>query len=514
MSEVVIVDYGSQYTQLILHNFIYTLEAHAELIPASEFNPGNLSQSTKLLILSGSHGSVIDDDKEGKLNWMKKFPGYILGICYGAQMIAKSFGYQFEEGTSKEFGSTQIIQYPDSDFKNCLPATFNVWMSHHDKIIIPEDYNSSSLIFHAGSSSANPVIWTSPNGRQIGLQFHPEVSHTEYGMKLLDSIARLANVSFTYQSVDMIEHLQNKIRNAVGSRKVFLAISGGVDSSTLGILLATCVENLTCIIIDNGLMRKNEVDYVMDYLSDTHLRPHLVRIDAQSRFITSLTGVSDPEEKRHIIGRLFSEVLGDHIKLAGGTSEDFLAQGTIYPDVVESGVGGSQKIKSHHNVGGMPDEFPYKILEPFRHLFKDDVRKIADTLHLPTEIIDRHPFPGPGLSIRIIGEITEEKIKLLQNADAILIDQLKKKNLYGKIWQAGVILLPFKTVGVRGDQRSYLDVVSIRLVESVNGMTANIAKISTTDLEDIANQITNQVDQIGRVLYDISGKPPATIEYE
>jgi GMP synthase (glutamine-hydrolysing) len=542
-TDVVIVDYGSQYTQLILHNYLYVICARATLITPDQLSL-DLLKNVKLLILSGSHSSICTHDDTLKSNIIEEFPGTILGICYGAQLLARHLGYEFITDAG-EFGNT-VVTVPTGE-NPLLPLCddnqfMKVWMSHNDTIntVRDDDGNGDGngngngdgnddddgygMSFHVFNTASKPVAWSymcpigTGTGMRIGLQFHPEVSHTTRGISMLTKIAVDSGVIVGLEPVDFLNTIINKTISTLNNYRnshVLLALSGGVDSTTLAFLLANIPDiKLTCLIVDTGLMRDGEVDNIVQCLKGTLLADHLHIINAETRFLQNLDGISDPEQKRKIIGKLFAELLAEKAAQISVQRNVIISQGTIYPDVVESGGVSSQTIKSHHNVGGMPTDFPYPLLEPFRYLFKDDVRRLARLLNVPDLIINRHPFPGPGLAIRIIGEITPERVSIAKIADKILIEQLKKHDYYDKIWQAAAILLPIRTIGVKGDCRSYQSTIALRLVNSVNGMTATISRIPTGILESIATEITNRVEGVNRVVYDISTKPPATIEWE
>ena len=520
--KILVVDFGSQYTHLIYHKTKYYLGHDPKLIDYHDFKPKENDYSEyEWVVLSGGPGTI--EDFQLEMNWTveKDLEDFnVLGICFGAQLLAKEQGYNFEKKVG-EYGSTKIT-FVEDDIEQ------EVWMSHEDFIVADPD-NKSEMHFVAFNKDDHPVAWEWFNEKEnmrIGVQFHPEVDHTQHGLELLSEIfddtrrddiqSEIGNNLFTQLKTD----LNHKIK---ADDRLFLAISGGVDSSTLGKFLSTILNpaQLRFYLVDNGLMRKNEVQEVFEVLSKMLPKGVLELINAQELFLDSLSGVEDPEKKRKIIGHAFIDVFSDKIKKSleeeplqnGGKS--YFVQGTIWPDVIESGkTKMSKTIKSHHNVGGLPDDLPCTLLEPFRELYKNDIRMIADLLEIPSEIRNRHPFPGPGLAIRILGSITKEKVEIVQEADAILRRNLKEKKLENQVWQAGAILLPIKSVGVKGDNRSYEEVIVLRLVDSNNGMTASPSLIAIEALVDIGNQIQSQVKGVNRVVYDLSSKPPATIEWE
>jgi GMP synthase (glutamine-hydrolysing) len=392
-------------------------------------------------------------------------------------------------------------------------------MSHNDVI---SNYNNNFLDILAYNNENIPVIWrvntTDYQKEMIGFQFHLEVEDTQYGNELLYNFLNICKINTNIQKINLVDNLVNKIRSQIKEDNVILALSGGVDSSTLGLLLEKAVgHKMKGIIVDNGLMRKNEIQNIVNSFNNTPLKDKIILVNAQELFINRLENISDPEEKRKIIGKTFIDVLDCKARNLEktGFKVTYLAQGTIYPDIIESGfIKGSKVIKSHHNVGGLPKRLEFKLCEPLKYLFKDDVRNLAEQLKLPDSIKNRHPFPGPGLAIRILDNITHSKINILKEADNILIEELKRSGYYDKVWQAAAILLPIKSVGISGDIRTYKNVIALRLVNSVNGMTAKVCDIPIQILSMISNKITNQIKEVNRVVYDISSKPPATIEWE
>ena len=466
------------------------------------------------MILSGSPCSVNDESflDVDIQNILDAKP--VLGICYGAQLAAKQFGGRVERSQKREYGKAEVQTIRDSILFDGLNSTSQVWMSHGDSILeIPESFE---LI--ANTNSIPVAAFKSDEGRFkhpfYGIQFHPEVTHSLEGDKLLKNfILKVAGCSQNWNSHSFIENTVAELKSQLGEDKVILGLSGGVDSSVAAMLLHRAIgDNLTGIFVNNGLLRKNEFQEVLEAYKSLGL--NVKGVDATNDFLDALEGVSDPERKRKIIGKVFIDVF----EAEANKMEDvkWLAQGTIYPDVIESvSVNGpSATIKSHHNVGGLPDKLQLKIVEPLRSLFKDEVRRVGTDLGLDSSFIGRHPFPGPGMAIRVLGEITREKLRLNQEADHIYIGLLKKHGWYDKIWQAGTILLPVKSVGVMGDERTYEYTVALRAVNSNDGMTAEWTNIPYELLGEISNEIINQVRGINRVVYDISTKPPATIEWE
>lgn len=505
---ILILDFGSQYTQLIARK-IREISVYCEIHPYYHL-PASLSH-VKGVILSGSPFSVNDSNapKPDLSSLIGRVP--ILGICYGAQLLTFINGGKVGASGLREYGRAKlkIMDQRNPLFKN-LPSYSQVWMSHGDTIDeLPEDFipiASTEDVINAAFQIQDRNIW--------GIQFHPEVYHTEYGMDILKNFAvDICGCHQTWTPESFIESSIQSLRKKIGSEKVVLGLSGGVDSTVAAVLLSEAIgDQLYCIFVNNGLLRKNEYHHVLHQYRDMGL--NVKGVDASDRFLDALAGISDPEQKRKVIGRVFIEVFDEEAQ----TIEDvtFLAQGTIYPDVIESAsvAGPSATIKSHHNVGGLPEVMKLKVIEPLRMLFKDEVRKVGTALGIPDELLGRHPFPGPGLAIRILGEVTREKIALVQEADYIFIKGLKEEGLYDKVWQAGVVLLNSKSVGVMGDERTYEHAIVLRAVHSTDGMTADWVHLPYDFLAKISNHIINRVNGINRVVYDISSKPPATIEWE
>ncbi len=506
--KIYILDFGSQYTQLIARR-IRELNVYCEIYPFNKVpDPG---KEVKGIILSGSPFSVRDEN--APIPDIEKYKGKIplLGICYGAQFLALKYGGEVMPSNSREYGRARLNFI---DHKN--PLTHNltqhtqVWMSHGDTImVLPDDFEiiSSTDDIRVGAFSVK-------NEKTYGLQFHPEVYHTTEGSNILKNfVYEICGCKAGWTAESFIESTISDLKEKVGDDKVVLGLSGGVDSSVAATLLDRAIgNNLNCIFVDNGLLRKNEFEQVLK--SYENLGLNVTGVDAKDKFLSDLSGISDPELKRKSIGRNFIEIFD--IEAHKIRDVKWLGQGTIYPDVIESvSVNGpSVTIKSHHNVGGLPEKMHLKVVEPLKLLFKDEVRRVGKALGLPKSLIGRHPFPGPGLAIRILGEVTPEKVAILQDADEIYVNALKAFGLYDEVWQAGVILLPVQSVGVMGDERTYENVVALRAVGSTDGMTADWSHLPYDFLGRVSSDIINKVKGINRVVYDISSKPPATIEWE
>ena len=506
--KILILDFGSQYTQLIARR-VRELNVYCEIHPYNHFPA--LDSSVKGVILSGSPFSV--RDKDAPVPDLETIKGKVplLGVCYGAQFLSHYYGGEVKASNSREYGRAKLTHVVDDDpLFHTISHQSQVWMSHGDTIVsIPDTYSivaSTHDVKVAGYKIADEQTW--------GIQFHPEVYHSTEGLQLLKNfVAGICGCSMDWTPASYVETTVNSLREQLGNDKVILALSGGVDSTVAGVLLQKAIgDNLTCIFVDNGLLRKDEFNNVMEAYKILGL--NVIGVDARHKFWNDLKGETDPEGKRKIIGRDFIEVFD--VEAHKIKDVKWLAQGTIYPDVIESvSVNGpSATIKSHHNVGGLPEKMNLKVVEPLRLLFKDEVRRVGRQLEIPAMFLDRHPFPGPGLGIRILGEVTEEKVALLQEADHIFIQGLRDADLYKDVWQAGVMLLPVQSVGVMGDERTYEYVVALRAVTSTDGMTADWAHLPYEFLAKVSNDIINKVRGINRVVYDISSKPPATIEWE
>lgn len=506
--KIVVLDFGSQYTQLIARK-VRELNVYCEIVPFSKLT--GLSSDVKGIILSGSPSSVRDPNAPIVNTDLYRGKLPILGICYGAQLMAQQAGGEVTPSKHREYGRARL-SFIDGQSKllHNISQHSQVWMSHGDTIVqLPEGFNtiSSTADVNVGAFKVN-------SEQTYGIQFHPEVYHTSEGNTLLyNFVVNICGCNQTWTPASFVESTVEELKTQIGTDKVVLGLSGGVDSSVAAVLLNKAIgSNLTCIFVDNGVLRKNEFHEVL--MAYEHMGLNVIGVDCHKDFLKALKGISDPEQKRKAIGRVFIEVFETEAKKIEGVR--WLAQGTIYPDVIESvSVNGpSATIKSHHNVGGLPAKMNLKVVEPLSLLFKDEVRKVGKELHISPNILRRHPFPGPGLAIRILGEITEEKVKRIQEVDHIFISALKEKNLYDDVWQAATILLPVHSVGVMGDERTYENVVALRAVTSVDGMTADWAHLPYDFLSKVSNKIINQVKGINRVVYDISSKPPATIEWE
>jgi GMP synthase (glutamine-hydrolysing) len=508
---LLVLDFGSQYTQLIARR-VRELGVYSEIHPFNYSIDKIKDQCPVGIILSGGPSSVYETDAPKPDHRIFDLGIPILGICYGLQLFADRMRGKVNSAARREYGKAELFIDDHNDLFAGLDTSTSVWMSHGDALSqMPEGFEPI-----AHSRNAPICAIRHLEKKMFGVQFHPEVVHTPEGKKILGNFLFLiCGVKGNWTPASFVEKEEREIRARVGSAKVLCALSGGVDSSVLAVLLQRAVgDQLHCVHINNGLMRKNESEQVVQTFRDTfHI--NLSSVDATDIFLSRLAGVDDPEKKRKIIGKTFIEVFEEEAKKLGGAVE-FLAQGTLYPDVIESVSfkGPSVTIKTHHNVGGLPEKMNFKLIEPFRELFKDEVRNIGRLLGVPADLIGRHPFPGPGLAVRILGDITKVKLDLLREADDIFIQELKRSNLYDKIWQAFVVLLPIRSVGVMGDDRTYENAVALRAVTSVDGMTADWAKIPNDILAHISNRITNELRGINRVVYDISSKPPATIEWE
>ncbi len=508
--KILIIDFGAQYSQLITRRVreahVYS-EIHSSDISLEEVIKMNPSG----IILSGGPMSVYDSGSPQIDQEILKLGIPVLGICYGHQLICKAFGGEVEPARDREYGKTILRITGESRlFENVIKSSI-VWMSHGDYLTkLPEGFNV------IGQSDHSPFCVISNDEKNIfGVQFHPEVVHSVEGRKIINNfVYRICQCTGDWTPQNFIEDSVEKIKNSVGKSKVICALSGGVDSTVAAVLVKMAIgENLISIHIDTGLMRKNESEKI-GKMFDEKLDLNHIHIDASERFLKNLAGVVDPEKKRKIIGNTFIEVFEEEAKKHGDSK--FLVQGTLYPDVIESMPikGASATIKTHHNVGGLPEIMNLKLIEPFRELFKDEVRSVGRELNIPEEFIERHPFPGPGLAVRVIGEVTKEKLDILRDADDIFINEIKGTVLYNQIWQAFAVLLPIQSVGVMGDLRTYDFVLALRAVTSVDGMTADWFRFEHNFLEIVSNKIINKVRGINRVVYDISSKPPSTIEWE
>lgn len=507
--KVLVLDFGSQYTQLIARrvreNGVYSeIKSFDEPVENIEKDPPDA------IILSGGPSSVWDSGSPSVDPRILDLNVPVLGICYGMQTVVHELKGRVENSEKREFGPATLVITEDDPLFVTLPKKLNVWMSHGDRVLdIPPDFKSI-----AKTDNTSHAVIKSRDKNIYGTQFHPEVVHTEMGTRMIHNfLFHIAGLEASWTPKSFIEESIEKIRHEVGDSKVLCALSGGVDSTVTAALLNEAIgKNLYCVFVDTGLLRLNEALEVTRVFEDFDL--NFVCIDAGKRFLDKLEGVSDPEKKRKIIGEEFIRVFEDEADSI--TNVKYLAQGTLYPDIIESVSvrGPSATIKSHHNVGGLPEKMNLSIVEPLKELFKDEVRKVGKELGLPAKLLGRHPFPGPGLAIRIMGEISAERISVLKDADSIFIEELRKAGLYDEIWQAFCVFLPVKTVGVMGDERTYENVCALRAVSSTDGMTASWSRIPADVLERVSVRIINEVKGINRVVYDISTKPPSTIEWE
>jgi GMP synthase (glutamine-hydrolysing) len=508
--KILVLDFGSQYTQLIARR-VRENKVYSEILPFNspmekirEFNPRGI-------ILSGGPSSVYDSEAPLPDMGIFKLGVPVLGICYGMQLMAHLLGGKVAKAAKREYGRAELRVDDDEDLLWGVLQETRVWMSHGDRIeLLPEGF---SIIGHTDNS---PIAVMADRQRKFyALQFHPEVVHTDEGVRILNNFVHtICGCSATWEMSSFIEWSVADIRSKVAGKKVICALSGGVDSSVVALIVHRAVgDDLTCIFVDNGLLRKGEGEKVRKTF-EGHFHMKLLYVEAKDRFLTKLQGVVDPERKRKIIGNEFIAVFEEEAKKI--TDAEFLAQGTLYPDVIESVSfkGPSAVIKSHHNVGGLPEVMQLKLIEPLRELFKDEVRILGEELGLPEEICWRHPFPGPGLAIRCIGEITGERLEILKESDAIILEEIKGAGLYRSVWQAFAVLLPVSSVGVMGDERTYESVIAVRAVTSLDGMTADWADLPCGLLARISNRIINEVKGVNRVVYDITSKPPGTIEWE
>ncbi len=507
--KIIVIDYGSQYNQLIARR-IREFGVYSELI-SHETSANDLLKipNIKGIILSGGPNSVYEESSFGIDLKIFELGIPILGICYGMQLIVDRLGGVIKKSNHREYGKSAIEIVNDSSLFTNIPKTQNVWMSHGDQVeTLPTGFKA------LGSSKTCPYAAISNEKLNIyAVQFHPEVKHSEFGNEILSNF--VFNICKGKVSWDMGEFIETEIQNikkTVGDKKVLLGLSGGVDSSVAAVLIHKAIgNNLICIFVDHGLLRKDEAKQVMDTFA-SQFDINIIKVDAKERFLSKLKGVVDPEQKRKIIGNEFVYVFDEESKKLG--DYDFLAQGTLYTDIIESGTKTAQTIKSHHNVGGLPKDMKFKLLEPLKALFKDEVRALGEKLGIPKEIVWRQPFPGPGLGIRVIGEVTEEKLELVRLSDAILREEIKNENLESEVWQYFTVLSNIQTVGVMGDQRTYDYTIGIRAITSIDGMTADWARLPWDVIDKISRRIVNEVKGINRVVYDVTSKPPATIEWE
>ncbi len=509
MPSIVVIDYGSQYTRLITRR-LRELGVFS-VIEAPTVTAQRLAElDASGVVLSGGPQSVYAEGAPQLPEGLLDGDLPILAICYGMQLLARALGGEVAASSVREYGKAVLDSYQGQLFEG-VEGEFVAWMSHGDSVKTPPPGFSVTA-----STADTPVAAMEDSGkRRFALQFHPEVRHTPKGLSLLERFVVATGVPRDWDAGHIVDQATADVRAKVGSERVLLAISGGVDSSTLGLLLHKALgDALVPVFVDNGLLRLGEADQVEQALRA--LGVPLLRVDASERFLTALAGVSEPEAKRKAIGRAFIEVFtAEARRLQADGPIRFLAQGTLYPDVIESAGGtGAANIKSHHNVGGLPEDLGFELVEPFRTLFKDEVREVAESLGLPPQLRDRHPFPGPGLAIRVIGEVTPERLAVLRRVDDIFISALREFGLYGETWQALAVLTPIRSVGVMGDGRTYANTVALRAVTSVDGMTADWARLPHEFLATVSSRIVNAVPEVNRVVYDVTSKPPGTIEWE
>jgi GMP synthase (glutamine-hydrolysing) len=513
--KILVLDFGSQYTQLIARR-VREAHVYSEILPYNVPASRILAEEPRGIILSGGPASVYDRQAPSIPTSLLEAGIPVLGICYGMQLVTHLLAGKVARAPHREFGPAELQIEDRSDLFKGVEATHReptVWMSHGDRIeVMPSGFTS---IAHTSNSPVAAMKSVDPGRPIYCLQFHPEVAHTEGGTTILTNFVRhICGCKADWSMRSFMAETIETIRNQVGKGKVLCALSGGVDSSVAAVLTHEAIgDQLTCVFVDNGVLRKGEADLVRETFAK-HFKIKLKMIPAANRFLSALTGVSDPERKRKIIGRQFIREFEDVTHR--GVWFDWLVQGTLYPDVIESVSfkGPSATIKTHHNVGGLPARMRLKLIEPLRELFKDEVRILGKELGLPDDILWRHPFPGPGLAIRILGPVTRERLAVLREADAIVQDEIRNAGLYTKLWQAFAVLLPIRTVGVMGDQRTYDNVVAVRAVTSLDGMTADWARLPVEVLSRISTRLINEVKGVNRVVYDISSKPPSTIEWE
>lgn len=506
---VLIIDYGSQYTQLIARR-VREAGVYSAILPCTATDEEIKDARPTAIILSGSPDSVLDKDAPTLSPVVLDLKVPVLGICYGMQLLAHKLGGELVSATNREYGPAKLTTKESPLWQDIKEKSFTVWMSHGDKVHkLPQGFKNI-----ASTENLEVAAMANEDKNIYAVQFHPEVYHTQNGSEIIQNfLYKISGLEKSWSMTAFIERSLDECRAQVGDSNVVLGLSGGIDSTVVAALLHKAIgKQLHCIYVDQGLMRKNETKQVAEMLNKHLPGLNLNLVDASDIFLDRLKGIEDPEEKRKIIGHSFIEVFDKEAHKISNVK--FLAQGTVYPDIIESFSARGEVIKSHHNVGGLPETMKMDLVEPLKELFKDEVRAVGEELGLPEEVVWRHPFPGPGLAIRVLGEVTRDRVALLQDADAIVRDELTKNDWYRKVWQAFAVLLPLKTVGVMGDARTYDNVVALRVVDSVDAMTADWSRLPYEIMAKISSRIISEVPGINRVVYDISSKPPSTIEWE